>query len=159
MRQVWLILALLLTGGAAFAEPPVDVAPKVAAKKPAAKPAAQPKAKARPAWAELTAEQQKILAPLKADWESIETERRRKWIGVAKRYPGMTPQGQERVQRRMQTWAALTPEQRRQARETYKQIVKVPPEKRGKLRDQWAEYQSLPPREREEIAPEPRRKK
>jgi hypothetical protein len=39
MRRVWLILALLLTG-AAFAEPPVDVAPKVAAKKPVAKPAA-----------------------------------------------------------------------------------------------------------------------
>ena len=158
MRQAWLILALLLTG-AAFAEPPVDVAPKVAAKKPAAKPPAQPKAKARLAWAELTAEQQKILAPLKTDWESIETERRRKWIGVAKRYPGMTPQGQERVQRRMQTWAKLTPEQRRQARETYKQMVKVPKSQRGKLREQWAEYQSLPPREREEIAPEPRRKK
>ena len=71
----------------------------------------------------------------------------------------MKAEGQERVQRRMQTWAKLSPEQRRQARETYKQIVKMPPAKRDKLRHQWAEYQSLPPREREEIAPEPRRKK
>jgi hypothetical protein len=158
MRPAWLVLAIFLTNPA-LAEPPVDIAPKAVAKKPTAKPAAQAKAKARPAWAELTAEQQMILAPLKADWESIETERRRKWIGVAKRYPKMTPQGQERVQRRMQTWAKLTPEQRRQARETYKQIVKVPPAKRDKLREQWAEYQSLAPRERQEIAPEPRRKK
>ena len=98
---------------------------------------------------ELTAEQQEILAPLKADWESLEPERRRKWIGVAKRYPKMAPQGQERVQRRMQAWAKLSPEQRRQARETYKQIVKVPPEKRGNLREQWAEYQQLPQHERD----------
>jgi len=102
MRSAWLCLAVFLATPA-LAEPPVDVAPKVAAKKPAAKAAAQAKAKARPAWAELTAEQQMILAPLKADWESLETERRRKWIGVAKRYGKMTPQGQERVQRRMQT--------------------------------------------------------
>ena len=158
MRRAWLLLALLLTG-AAFAEPPVDVAPKVAAKKPAAKSPVQAKAKARPAWAELTAEQQKTLAPLKADWDSLETERRRKWLGIAKRYPRMTVGEQERVQRRMQAWAKLSPEQRRQARETYKQIVKVPPEKRGNLRDQWAEYQSLPEREREGVTAEPRRKK
>jgi hypothetical protein len=158
MRAAWLLLAVFLAMPA-LAEPPVEVAPKVAAKKPAAKPAAQAKAKARPAWAELTAEQQMILAPLKAEWESLETERRRKWIGVAKRYPKMTPKGQERVQRRMQTWAKLTPEQRRQARETYKQIVKAPPARRDKLRQQWAEYQSLAPREREEISAEPRRKK
>ena len=143
--RLWVLLALFATT-VAFAEPPVDVARKPAAKKP---PAAKAKAQVRPAWAELTAEQQQILAPLKADWESLEPERRRKWIGVAKRYPKMTLQGQERVQRRMQEWAKLSPEQRRQARETYKQIVKVPPEKRGNLREQWAEYQQLPQHERD----------
>jgi hypothetical protein len=157
LRVLLAALSLFIAAGIGAQNPSEPPAKKASAAK-AAKPK-QPKPGVRPAWAELTAEQQKILAPLKADWESIETERRRKWIGVAKRYPGMTPQGQERVQRRMQTWAALTPEQRRQARETYKQIVKVPPSQRGKLREQWAEYQSLPPREREEIAPEPRRKK
>jgi hypothetical protein len=154
--RIWLFVIALLWGGSALAEPPVDVARKPA---PKAKPAAKAKAQVRPAWAELTAEQQKILAPLKADWESLEPERRRNWIGVAKRYPTMTAQSQERVQRRMQTWAQLSPEQRRQARETYKQIVKVPPEKRGNLREQWAEYQQLPPQERESLTAEPRRKK
>src|SRR5688572_29298279 len=147
-RAAWLLVAALLCGGA-LAEPPVEVQRKAAPAK--AKPAAKAKAQVRPAWAELTAEQQQILAPLKADWESLEPERRRKWIGVAKRYPSMTARGQERVQRRMQTWAKLTPEQRRQARETYKQIVKVPPEKRAKLREHWAEYQQLPEHERENL--------
>jgi len=155
IRPIWLVLALFLTS-VAIAEPPVDVARKPA---PKAKPAAKAKAQVRPAWAELTAEQQMILAPLKADWESLEPERRRKWVGVAKRYPGMTLKSQERVQRRMQAWAKLTPEQRRQARETYKQLAKVPPEKRGKLREQWAEYQQLPPQERESLTSEPRGKK
>jgi hypothetical protein len=106
-------------------------------------------------WAELTADQQMILAPLKADWESLEPERRRKWIGVAKRYPKMKLEEQERVQRRMQAWAKLSPEQRRQARENYRRIVKAPPEKRDKLREAWAEYQALPPAERQNLAPAP----
>jgi hypothetical protein len=147
-RFAGVLLALFVTA-AAFAQPPVESPRKPAAAK--AKPAAKAKAAARPAWAELTAEQQQILAPLKADWDSLEPERRRKWIGVAKRYPSMTKRGQERVQRRMQVWAKLTPEQRRHARETYKQMAKVPPEKRGKLREQWAEYQQLPQEERDSL--------
>ena len=155
IRALWLVLSVFVAS-AALAEPPVEVARKPA---PKAKPAAKAKAQVRPAWAELTAEQQQILAPLKADWESLEPERRRKWVGVAKRYPSMTVRGQERVQRRMQTWAKLTPEQRRQARETYKQLAKVPAGKRGSLREQWAEYQQLPPQERESLIAEPRGKK
>jgi hypothetical protein len=154
MRLFALLLLLLATP--VLAEPPVDVARKSAAK---AKPAAKAKAQARPAWAELTAEQQKVLAPLKADWESLEPERRRKWIGVANRYPRMTAQAQERVQRRMQVWAKLTPEQRRQARETYKQLVKVPPAKRGNLREQWAAYQQLPQQERDSLVNQAERKR
>jgi hypothetical protein len=105
------------------------------------------------AWAELTAEQQEILAPLKPDWESLEPERRRKWLGVAKRYPKMTPRGQQRVQKRMQAWAKLTPEQRRQARENYKRMAKASPEKRRELREQWAEYQRQQPRRGAPSAP------
>jgi len=106
-----------------------------------------------PSWAQLTADQQMILAPLRDDWENIEPERRRKWIGLAKRYPKMTAQQQERVQLRMQRWAALTPEQRRQARENYKRMAKQRAEKREQLRREWAEYQALPPEERARMAP------
>ena len=129
-----LVLALCLACGLAAAQAP--------AKKKAV----------RQAWAELTAEQQHILAPLKADWDSLESERRRKWLGIAKRYPAMKPEEQARVQRRMQAWAKLTPEQRRQARENYKRMAKSG-KQRGKLREHWAEYQLLPPQERQELAP------
>lgn len=139
MRGFLAVLALCLAASASEAQ-------QKAEKK------AQPQAKAakkaqasRPAWAELTAEQQKVLAPLRADWDWLDRERKLKWVGIAKRYPAMKPQEQARVQRRMQAWAKLTPEQRRQARETYKQIAKKPPVKREKLREAWAEYQRLQP--------------
>jgi hypothetical protein len=143
VRTALVVLALLLAAGANAQAPEKS--------KPAAK--AVTKTQTRPAWAELTADQQMILAPLKADWESLEPERRRKWIGIAKRHPKMKLEEQERVQRRMQAWAKLSPEQRRQARENYKRIVKTPPEKRDKLREAWAEYQALPPHERQNLAP------
>ena len=159
LRILLAALSLCIAAGAA-AQPEV-------AKKPAAKPAAkaaQPKPNVRPAWAELTAEQQQILAPLKSDWDSLDPERRQKWIAIAKRYPRMKPLEQERVQRRMQIWASLSPEQRRQARENYKQLAKTPrPAPKKNLREAWAEYQALSPRERESLAPpasiDPRRQK
>src|SRR5437016_4917526 len=76
-------------------------------------------AKKQPNWNELNADQQQILAPLQNDWDQLEPVRKRKWLGIAKRYPKMKPEEQQRVQKRMQTWARLTPEQRRAARERH----------------------------------------
>ena len=159
LRALVTALALVFAVGAA-AQP--ELARKSAAK-PAAK-AAKPKPNVRPAWAELTAEQQQILAPLKPDWDTLDPDRRQKWIGIAKRYPRMKAQEQERVQRRMQAWARLTPEQRRQARENYKHLAKAPrPAPNKDLRQAWAEYQALSPHERESLVPpvssDPRRQK
>ena len=142
------------------AETPKDT-PKEAAKKTSAvKPSAKPKATKpgiRPAWAELTTDQQQVLAPLKADWDSLEPDRRQKWIAIAKRYPRMKAVEQERVQRRMQVWARLSPDQRRQARENYKHLAKVqrPAPNNKDLRQAWAEYQALSPYERQSLAPQP----
>jgi hypothetical protein len=105
-----------------------------------------PKKAPRPAWSELTPAQQKILAPLQTDWESLDTTRRRKWVAIANRYPSMTPQAQQRLQKRMADWAKLTPQQRQEARERYLQIRKLPTKKRQEVRDQWQQYQdSLAP--------------
>jgi hypothetical protein len=151
VRALLAALSLAIATGSA-AQPPADAVKKA---KPAAK-AVQPKPGVRPAWAELTAEQQQVLSPLKADWDALEPERRQKWIAIAKRYPRMQAQEQERVTRRMQVWANLTPEQRRQARENYKRLAKVPREERSKdLRERWAEYQALPPHERQSLVPTP----
>jgi len=152
-RLLALALGLCVAAGVAAQtaqQPSPQTAPQPAAK-PAAKTAksARQAPKGKPTWAELSAEQQAILAPLKPDWDTLDNDRRRKWIGIAKRYPNMKPMEQERVQKRMDAWVKLTVEQRRQARENYKRIAKVPPEKRARLRQQWAEYQALSPQERE----------
>jgi hypothetical protein len=168
MLRILLAALSLAIGLGAAAQGPADSASKDSAKKPAAvKPAAKPKATkpgVRPAWAELTAEQQQVLAPLKADWDSLEPERRQKWIAIAKRYPRMKSVEQERVQRRMQAWARLSPEQRRQARENYKYLAKAKrPAPNKDLRQAWAEYQALSPYERQSLVPptstDPRRPK
>jgi len=157
-RLLALALGLCVAAGVAAQtaqQPSPQTAPQPAAK-PAAKAAksARQAPKGKPTWAELSAEQQAILAPLKPDWETLNNDRRRKWIGIAKRYPNMKPMEQERVQKRMDAWVKLTVEQRRQARENYKRIAKVPPEKRARLRQQWAEYQALSPQERESGNPD-----
>jgi len=108
-----------------------------------------------PQWASLTADQQQVLAPLAAEWGRLSRDQKTKWLGIAKRYPKMTPKGQQRVQTRMQKWVALTPEQRWQAREQYRSIGKMAPQRREKLRKYWAEYQALPPHEKRmfDVAP------
>jgi len=105
-----------------------------------------PKKAPRPAWSELTPAQQKVLAPLQADWNSLDTTRRKKWVAIADRYPKMKPQEQQRLQKRMTDWAKLTPAQRQEAREKYQRMRKLPPAKRQEIQDQWQEYQqSLAP--------------
>jgi 2-hydroxychromene-2-carboxylate isomerase len=149
LRFLAVLLALTMAAGAGAQPNPAQPAKKDKPK------AAAVKKGVRPAWAELTAEQQAILAPLKNDWDTLEPERRQKWIGIAKRYPRMKPLEQERVQRRMQMWANLSPEQRRQARESYKQLAKSKRPANKDLRQAWAEYQALPPQERESLVPRP----
>jgi hypothetical protein len=102
-----------------------------------------------PQWASLTADQQQILAPLAPDWDKgLTRDQRVKWIAIAKRYPRMKPEEQQRIQARMQKWAKLTPAQRAQAREQYRALGKITPDRREELRQYWADYQALPPEEK-----------
>jgi Protein of unknown function (DUF3106) len=102
-----------------------------------------------PQWATLTTDQQQILSPLAGEWNKLSLEHKKKWLGIAKRYPAMKTEEQKRVQSRMQSWAKLTPEQRWQAREQYRSIGKLAPDhSKEELRRQWAEYQALPPHEK-----------
>jgi len=79
----------------------------------------------------LASEQQQILAPLSDDWDNFEPQRKRNWIGIAKRYPNMKPDEQVRVQRRMQAWAKLTPKERDAARALQENGEIAPGEERG----------------------------
>lgn len=120
---------------------------------PAAAAQSQPAAKKapRPQWSELTPAQQEVLAPLRRDWEELDTTRRKKWIAIADRYPTMKPAAQKRLQKRMQEWAQLTPQERQEARERYKRMRKLSRERRKEIKEQWEESQAVAP----EATPEP----
>jgi Protein of unknown function (DUF3106) len=122
-----LMLALLVPGAAAQQPSADDVAIK----------------SARPLWSELSPKQQAVLAPLAAEWDSLDTTRRKKWVTIANRYPRMTADEQQRLQSRMRDWASLTPAQRRVARENYQSLKQLPRAERGEARQRW--YQNQQP--------------
>lgn len=111
-----------------------------------------------PAWTELTGQQREILAPLAADWDAMEPDRRRKWLGVAQRYAGMAPAEKARVQERMRDWARLTPQERKAAREGYSSLQLAPADHREAMKatisQQWQAYQNLPEAEKARLRSE-----
>lgn len=98
----------------------------------------------KPKWKDLNPQQQEILGPLAESWDQMESARKKKWLGIAKRYPKMTLQEQQRIQSQMLSWHALTAEQRIQARERFKKIEQLPAEKRKEIKQRWYEYEQLP---------------
>jgi len=108
----------------------------------------------QPNWSQLTPEQRVTLSPLAGEWDSMDSLRRTKWLGIAQRYTKMTPPEQARVQERMREWAKLTAEERKAAREKYKTMKNAPPEKKESLRQKWQEYSELPAEEKERLKAE-----
>ena len=106
-----------------------------------------------PTWGQLTSEQRQILAPIQAEWDKLDPPRKRKWLGIAQRYPKMKPEEQERLQQRMNEWASLTPAQRRAARETYRDFEQKPADERPGLK-KWDEYKQARTAEGAAKAPE-----
>ena len=102
----------------------------------------------QPAWVELAPEQRQILAPLAGEWDTFGYSGRKKWIGVAQRYPAMTAEEQVRIQRRMVEWANLSPEERTRAREKYKNLQRDTAANKEAIRQKWQEYKNLPEAEK-----------
>lgn len=121
-----LVTALLIAAGAGAQQPQSEL---------------NPAKSARPMWSELSPKQQAVLAPLAADWDKLDTTRRKKWVAIANRYPKMKPDEQQRLQSRMQDWANLTPAQRRVARENYQSLKQLPNSQRGEVKQKWQQYQ------------------
>ncbi|RTL56435.1 MAG: DUF3106 domain-containing protein [Rhodocyclaceae bacterium] len=105
----------------------------------------------QPSWAQLSEQQKQVLAPLGGEWDSLEPERRLKWMGIAQRYPAMQASEQERIQKQMLNWVKLSPEERRNAREKYKSLKHASPEKREIIKQKWTEYQDLPEEEKQRL--------
>ena len=102
----------------------------------------------QPSWVELTSEQRQILEPLSGEWDGLESWRRKKWIGIAQRYPALNPEEQARVQRRMKDWVVLSPDERKLAREKYKKLKQASPEHKEAVKQKWEEYKELPEEEK-----------
>ncbi|MFA7269361.1 MAG: DUF3106 domain-containing protein [Sterolibacterium sp.] len=105
----------------------------------------------QPSWTELSPQQREILAPLANEWDKLEYYRRKKWLGIAQRYPAMSAEEQRRLQLNMKTWVNLSPEERKLAREKYKALKKAPPEQRQTVTQKWLEYKNLPEEEKERL--------
>lgn len=104
-------------------------------------------------WARLPLPHQQLLAPLRATWASMSTDRRHKWLLIADRLSAMSPQLQRRAHNRVEQWARLTPGQRARARVTFLQaILRFPPKQRVRL---WETYREAGPSERPQTAVEP----
>lgn len=105
----------------------------------------------QPGWTALTPEQKTILAPLQNEWAQMDAFRRKKWIGIAQRFPDMTALEQASMQRNMREWAKLAPEERRIAREKYKSLKRISPEERQLVKQKWEEYSTLTEEEKQRL--------
>jgi hypothetical protein len=61
---------------------------------------------AQPQWTELTVAQKVILAPLSDEWDAMEYDRQKKWLGITRRFATMTPDEQRRIQAQMKVWGS-----------------------------------------------------
>lgn len=93
--------------------------------------------------------QRSALAPLQPDWDVLDSTRQSKWLEIARRFPGMSPQEQARAQRRMERWASLSAEARSRARLQFQQTRQLSAQER---RAAWEAYQELSPQQRRELA-------
>lgn len=103
----------------------------------------------QPTWSELTPAQKEALAPLAADWDGFEHDRKLKWLEVAKKYPQLSPDGKARLHQRMAQFGKLSPEQRRNVRENFRKAYELPIDRRQALIE---EYKGLPPERKRELS-------
>ena len=160
------LLAVLLAGvaWAAGAQAPAPGHPASAAVAQPAKPsvstkeaprpapvrtAPAPRPEARPAWSELTEQQQQSLAPLSTTWRTLGEAHKRKWLALSENFHSMPPPEQARLHSRMAEWAVLSPQQRTTARLNFAEAQKVAPDDK---RAKWEAYQALSPEEKKRLA-------
>ena len=113
----------------------------------------------QPTWDTLTDNQKTILAPLQSEWDTLELQRRIKWLGIAERYPSMQPEEQDRIRKQMVNWARLSPEERKLAREKYKNLKQVAPDQKEVIKQKWNEYQELSEEEKRDLKKQAKEKK
>lgn len=134
-------LSSALTFGCALAQTVQPVSP-------AAHPKSAPTAETGPLWQDLSPAQQQILQPIGHLWPTLEENRKRKWLAIAKNFPNLSPESQAVAQERMRQWVALSPAERAQARLNFAQSQELSvDEKKAK----WEAFQSLNDDEKQKL--------
>ena len=109
----------------------------------------------QPMWAQISSEQQKILAPLAGEWDRLPDYQRQRILVAAKRYPQMTPEQQRRFSSRLREWSHLTLEQRNLARSRFREFQSLPPKKQAEIKKRWQESNVVQKTPQTEEAPSP----
>lgn len=99
-------------------------------------------------WSNLSADQQRMLAPVHDQWGQLRPGRQHQLAQNAMRWANLPPQRQQQIRQRLARWAAMTPEQRSQARANARAFQNLTPEERAKVNAAFRRFQSLPPAER-----------
>lgn len=102
-----------------------------------------------PAWTSLTRIQRQVLAPLEARWSSMGELTKRRWMSLADGFDQLQPEDQEKLHKRMQTWASLSVQQRNQARLNFYASRQLTTDD---LQAKWDEYQALTEEEKRRLA-------
>jgi hypothetical protein len=113
------------------------------------------KAADKPIWSQLSPAQQLALEPLHAEWDPMESVRKKKWLELANHYASMTPEEQQRVHERMREWVRLTPAQRKVARQNFTQARTIAPNEKTAT---WESYKQLPDEQKQKLAEQAKRK-
>ncbi|MEY2843985.1 MAG: hypothetical protein RI920_2022 [Pseudomonadota bacterium] len=106
------------------------------------------KSDANAAWHQLSGAQRQVLAPLQEHWAGMDDISRDKWLGVAERYPKLSPAEQGRVRERMAQWSKVPAQERGEARLRFQQSRQLTPDERQK---KWEAYQALSAEDRTDL--------
>lgn len=145
-RLAWVASGVLGLLGIAFAAHAQNGALTAAPNSPAK---AASDASAGETWLSLTTPEKTSLAPLEKSWNGLSEGQKRKWLAIAKTYPTLSIEGQEKLHSRMVEWAALSPKDREVARLNFAQSKTIAKSDRAA---NWQAYQALSPEEREKLA-------
>lgn len=102
-----------------------------------------------PAWTELSRAQRDVLAPLQERWNSMGELTKRRWLSLADGFDQLSEDDQDKLRRRMQTWASLSVQQRNQARLNFFSSRQLSADE---LQSKWDAYQALSEEEKRRLA-------
>lgn len=100
------------------------------------------------AWSSLSADQQRMLAPLQGEWNGMPPGRQHRLAEHALHWTTLPPERRQQIQERLTRWSHMTPAERRQVRENARAFHDLPPGQRAKIREAFRKFQSLPPEQR-----------